>query len=129
MRKRFESSDAIEIGLFNKVSCYYHLKYKFLPKKVRIHILWFFITVTLKDTWHVLKLYHSSGIAEEINPDNAELWKPVQFDITSEQSAQRYRNIKDQVKTYNDLDKLFQLTRRDTEYQRDKLCYNICHSK
>lgn len=129
MNKKFNSTDKIEIGLYNHVSCYYHLKYRFLPKKVRIHILWFFITITVKDSWHVLKLYHSSGIAEEINPDNEELWKPVQFDITSAQSAQRYRNIKDQVKTYNDLDELFQLTRRNAEYKRDKLCYNICHSK
>lgn len=129
MKKRFEGSDAIEIGLYNYVSCYYHLKYRFLPKKVRIHILWFFITITVKDSWHILKLYDSSGIAEEINPDDKSLWQPVQINITDTSDIQYYKSLKHEILTYEDLDKTYNITLRKKQYEIDKLEYNLANSK
>ena len=122
MNKKFNAEDKIELGLYHKVAEYYYLKYRFLPKKVRIHILFFYITVTVKDPWHVIRLYESTGIPE-VNPDNESLWKPVRIDVLDCSDIQRYNALKKEINTYRDLDETFKLTLRQKRYELDKSFY------
>lgn len=124
MNKKFNAEDKIELGLYHYAAEYYHLMYRFLPKKVRIHILFFYITVTVKDPWHVLRLYKSTGIPE-VNPDNESLWRPVHVNILDNGDIQRYNAMKKEITTYRDLDETFKLTLRQKRYELDKGIYKM----
>ena len=108
MIKHFNAEDKIELGLYKHAAEYHYLMYRFLPKKVRIHILFFYITVTIKDRWHVLKLYKSTGIPD-INPDDEALWRPVMIDITNSKDIQYYKTLKKEINTYRNLDNTYKL--------------------
>ena len=122
MNKKFNAEDKIEVGLHHHVAEYYYLKYRFLPKRVRIHMLFFYITLTVKDPWHVVRLYKSTGIPE-VNPDNESLWRPVRFNILNNGDIQDYNTLKKEIITYRDLDKTFELTLRKKRYELDKAVY------
>lgn len=128
MNKIFNATDKIELGLENFVSDYYYLKYRFLPKQVKVRILWFYIFITVKDPWHVLKLYKSTGLTE-INPDNKSLWRPVQIDITNTSEVQCYKSLKHEILTYEDLDKKYNITLREKQYEIDEIKYKLANSK
>ena len=128
MNKKFNAANEIELGLHHHVSHYYHLKYRFLPKKVKVRILWFYITVTIHDPWHVIYLYKSTGLAE-INPDDEELWNAIRINITDTSDVQYYKGLKREIDTYKDLDEHFNLTIREKKYEIDKSTYKLANSK
>ena len=62
VNKRFKPTDKIEFGLqarFRRDG--YYIVYRFLPKKIRIRILWFYVNITIKDTWTVICLYNTDN--------------------------------------------------------------------
>ena len=124
MNKKFNAQDKIELGLHHHVVEYYYLKYRFLPKKVKVRILWLYILITVKDPWHVLRLYKSTCMPE-INPDDEVLWRPVQIDITNTRDVQYYKGLKKEVTTYEELDKTYNLTLREKQYEIDKMSYKM----
>lgn len=128
MNKKFNSTDKIELGLHNHVAEYYYLKYRFLPKKVKVRILWFYIFITVKDPWHVLRLYKTISMPE-VNPDGEVLWKPVQINITDKFDVDYYKQLKLEISTYEELDKKFRITEREKQYVKDKEQFNLANSK
>lgn len=128
MNKKFNATDFIELGLHKHAAEYYYLKYRFLPKQVKVHILWFYIFVTVKDPWHVLRLYKST-VMPDINPDDEVLWRPVLFDIIDNHDMERYNQLKKEVKTYEQLDKTYNITLREKQYEIDKTTYKLANSK
>ena len=128
MNKNFNATDLIELGLYKHTAEYYYLKYRFLPKKVKVHILWFYIFVTAKDSWHVLRLYQST-VMPNIHPDDKALWRLVSFNIIDTHDMEYYNDLKKEVKTYEQLDKTYNITRREKQYEIDKLRYKLANSK
>ena len=124
MNKRFDAKDKIELGLHNYAGEYFHLMYRFLPKRVKVRILWFFITITVKDTWHVLRLYKSTGLMD-INPDKDVLWRYVTINITDNADIKHYKNMKNEIHTYEELDKTYNITLREKQYEIDKCSYKM----
>lgn len=65
----------------------------------------------------------------DINPDDEVLWRPVLFDIINDHDMERYNQLKKEVKTYEQLDKAYNITRREKQYEIDKLRYKLANSK
>ena len=118
----------IESGLHKHTGEYYYLKYRFLPKQVKIHILWLYIFVTVKDSWRVLRLYNST-VMPEAHPDDEALWRYVTFNITNDRDMEHYNHLKKEVKIYEQIDKTYNITRREKQYEIDKLKYKLANSK
>lgn len=124
MNKRFNAKDKIELGLHNYAAEYYYLKYRFVPKKVWVRILWFNIQITIRDRWHVLRLYKSTCMPE-IDPDEDVLWRHVTINITDNADIKHYKNMKNEIHTYEDLDKTYNITLREKQYEIDKISFKM----
>lgn len=102
--KAFKYYDPIEIGLkkwFGK----YILKYRFLPKKIKIPVLWFHIMLTVRDAWHVICVRHNQ--TTDTNQEINKPWTYVVIDMHSETGQKTYENFKKSIHTYQDLGKTF----------------------
>lgn len=128
MDKNFNATDLIELGLYKHTAEYYYLKYRSHPKQVKIHILWFYVFVTVKDPWHALRLYKST-VMPDVHPDDEALWRPVSFNIIDNHDMEHYNHLKKEVKTYEQIDKAYNITRREKQYELDKLRYKLANSK
>lgn len=123
VNKRFKPTDKIEFGLqarFRRDG--YYIVYRFLPKKIRVRILWFYVNITIKDTWTVICLYNTDN--NPFNIIDKDYYKYMMHcEIlypNDSKGVERYKKLREKIKTYEELDKEFGITENEKKYKELK---------
>lgn len=122
VNKRFNPTDKIEFGLqarFRRDG--YYIVYRFLPKKIRVRILWFYVNITIKDTWTAICLYITDN--NPFNIIDKDYKYMMHYEIlypNDSKGIDRYNKLREKIKTYEELDKEFGITENEKKYKELK---------
>lgn len=122
VNKRFKPTDKIEFGLqarFRRDG--YYIVYRFLPKKIRVRILWFYVNITIKDTWTAICLYITDN--NPFNIIDKDYKYMMHYEIlypNDSKGIDRYNKLREKIKTYEELDKEFGITENEKKYKELK---------
>lgn len=122
VNKRFNPTDKIEFGLqarFRRDG--YYIVYRFLPKKIRVRILWFYVNITIKDTWTAICLYNTDN--NPFNIIDKDYKSMMYYEIlypNDYNGIDRYNKLREKIKTYEELDKEFGISENEKKYNELK---------
>ena len=122
VNKRFKPTDKIEFGLqarFRRDG--YYIVYRFLPKKIKVRILWFYVNITIKDTWTTICLYNTDN--NPFNIIDKDYKDMMHYEIlypNDSKGIDRYNKLREKIKTYEELDKEFGISENEKKYKELK---------
>lgn len=127
------NSSRIEIRLCHSVAEYYDLEYRFIDIDVKYKFLFFsWIKKHQKTAWRTVVRYRSPiriSLSSIGDPDNDINWHTVTYRADDFEKLEYFKELKSKIKTYEDLDREFGLTKAKKQYLKDKEEYNRIYLK
>lgn len=106
-------------------SIWYHLEYRFVDIEISHKFLFFKWTREHKNSdWRAVFQYYEPveiNLSSIGNPDSNIHWRQVSYRADQ---LDEYLKIKEQIKTYADLDRVFEISKRKEQYRKDLEKYN-----
>ena len=109
-------------------SIWYHLEYRFVDIEFSYKFLFFKWTKKHKNSeWRAVVQYYKPveiDLSSIGDPDSDIHWRQVSYRADQFKELDEYLKIKEQIKTYADLDRVFELSKRNEQYRKDLEKYN-----
>jgi hypothetical protein len=109
-------------------SIWYHLEYRFVDIEISYKFLFFKWTREHKNSdWRAVVLYKKPieiNLSSIGNPDDNIHWHQVSYRADQFKELEEYLKIKEKIKVYADLDREFEISKREEQYKKDLEKYN-----
>jgi hypothetical protein len=117
----------IELRLVHYVGKYYHVEYRFLDIDIEYKFLFLKWTKHHQNSrWHEV-IQYSSPIRICLttgDPDDELWWNAITYEADDFESLEYFKRIKEEISTYEQMDREFELSKRREQYKKDKEEYN-----
>ena len=130
MKRKYlvDNNSRVELRLVHYIERFYHAEYRFLDIDIEYRFLFFKWTKHHKNSsWREI-IQYSSPIRIDLSsvgsPDHSLCWHSVSYSADNFKSLEYFKRIKEEISTYEQMDREFRLSKGLEQYKKDKEEYN-----